>query len=263
MTKSNKHTRKSISKKIRFEVFKRDKFKCVYCGASAPNVLLQIDHIEPVVKGGDSDILNLVTSCFECNSGKKDRRLDDNSIIQKQRDQLESLQERQEQIEMMLKWQKDLRNVKDTILFDLKNYWEELAPGFSITENGLKNLKKLLRDFNYNEIRTAMDISAEQYLEIKRGEETVTDSSWNLAFSKISRIAKVRKDSEDNPDLKELFYIRGILKNRVRYFDASLAISLLKSAREKGVSVEDLKRIALSVDYMDDFEEKINNLIKI
>ena len=28
--------RKTISKKTRFEVFKRDSFKCQYCGASAP-----------------------------------------------------------------------------------------------------------------------------------------------------------------------------------------------------------------------------------
>lgn len=43
--------RKAISKKIRFEVFKRDSFRCQYCGSSAPDILLQIDHIKPI-KGG-------------------------------------------------------------------------------------------------------------------------------------------------------------------------------------------------------------------
>lgn len=38
--------RKPISKTLRFEVFKRDSFKCQYCGAEAPNVLLHIDHIK-------------------------------------------------------------------------------------------------------------------------------------------------------------------------------------------------------------------------
>lgn len=42
--------RKSLSKKTRFEVFKRDSFTCQYCGRSAPEVVLQVDHIKPVAK---------------------------------------------------------------------------------------------------------------------------------------------------------------------------------------------------------------------
>lgn len=44
--------RKAISKKTRFEVFKRDRFTCQYCGATPPGVLLHIDHIHPVAEGG-------------------------------------------------------------------------------------------------------------------------------------------------------------------------------------------------------------------
>ena len=44
--------RKPISKKLRFEVFKRDSFTCQYCGKSAPDVVLHIDHIKPVKEGG-------------------------------------------------------------------------------------------------------------------------------------------------------------------------------------------------------------------
>jgi 5-methylcytosine-specific restriction endonuclease McrA len=57
-----KKHRKQISKKLRFEVFKRDSFKCQYCGNSAPDVILHVDHIEPISKGGDNSILNLITS---------------------------------------------------------------------------------------------------------------------------------------------------------------------------------------------------------
>ena len=39
--------RKGLSKKIRFEVFKRDQFTCQYCGKQAPNVVLEVDHITP------------------------------------------------------------------------------------------------------------------------------------------------------------------------------------------------------------------------
>ena len=65
--------RKPLSKKTRFEVFKRDSFKCQYCGKSAPEVVLNVDHIVPVAADGKNDIMNLITSCFDCNSGKSDR----------------------------------------------------------------------------------------------------------------------------------------------------------------------------------------------
>ena len=64
--------RKSISKRVRFEVFKRDCFTCQYCGRVPPTVMLEIDHIIPVVGGGSNDESNLVTSCFDCNRGKSD-----------------------------------------------------------------------------------------------------------------------------------------------------------------------------------------------
>ena len=65
--------------RTRFEIFKRDNFKCSYCGRS-PNadngVILQIDHVHPRAKGGDWSKKNLITACHECNSGKSDILLD-------------------------------------------------------------------------------------------------------------------------------------------------------------------------------------------
>lgn len=58
--------------KIRFEIFKRDDFKCVYCGRSSQEVVLEVDHINPVSSGGDASYDNLATACKECNIGKKD-----------------------------------------------------------------------------------------------------------------------------------------------------------------------------------------------
>lgn len=63
-------TRKPLSKKIRFRVFQRDNFTCQYCGRSAPDVELHVDHIYPVTHGGGDEMSNLITSCADCNLGK-------------------------------------------------------------------------------------------------------------------------------------------------------------------------------------------------
>lgn len=67
--------RKAISTKTRFEVFKRDGFVCQYCGAHPPQAILHVDHIVPVIEGGDNDPSNLVTACDKCNLGKGPRSL--------------------------------------------------------------------------------------------------------------------------------------------------------------------------------------------
>lgn len=68
--------RKGIGKGLRFDIFKRDGFTCQYCGRQPPEVVLQVDHIVPVVDGGDNDKMNLLTSCRACNLGKGKKRLE-------------------------------------------------------------------------------------------------------------------------------------------------------------------------------------------
>jgi hypothetical protein len=62
--------RKGISRSLRYDILKRDCFKCVLCGRSAGSATLEIDHIQPVARGGSSDLSNLRTLCFDCNRGK-------------------------------------------------------------------------------------------------------------------------------------------------------------------------------------------------
>lgn len=63
--------RKPVSRSLRFEIFRRDGFVCRYCGSRPPDVVLEVDHIDPVANGGTNDEVNLITSCFDCNRGKK------------------------------------------------------------------------------------------------------------------------------------------------------------------------------------------------
>lgn len=65
-----------VGSQLRFDVFQRDNFRCVYCGRSAADgVQLHADHIIPASKGGKTKLDNLATSCRECNLGKSDRLL--------------------------------------------------------------------------------------------------------------------------------------------------------------------------------------------
>lgn len=65
-----------ISKSVRWDVLRRDKFTCQYCGHKAPFVELQIDHVNPHSNGGSLEYTNLITSCASCNSGKKCKVID-------------------------------------------------------------------------------------------------------------------------------------------------------------------------------------------
>ena len=70
--KNNNNHATFISKRLRFKIFKRDCFRCVYCGAQPFDTKLQIDHKIPKSKGGSDLESNLVVACLDCNLGKSD-----------------------------------------------------------------------------------------------------------------------------------------------------------------------------------------------
>lgn len=60
----------AVSKALRFQILRRDNHTCRYCGRSAPDVKLTVDHVNPEALGGTNDPSNLVTACADCNGGK-------------------------------------------------------------------------------------------------------------------------------------------------------------------------------------------------
>lgn len=60
----------SVGVGLRMRILHRDGFKCQYCGAEAPDVRLEVDHVIPRSKGGSNRPSNLVTACAPCNRGK-------------------------------------------------------------------------------------------------------------------------------------------------------------------------------------------------
>ena len=66
--------RAKMSESLRYDILKRDNYKCQICGASAKDgAKLQVDHIIPVSKGGKTEPNNLQTLCARCNIGKSNK----------------------------------------------------------------------------------------------------------------------------------------------------------------------------------------------
>lgn len=60
----------ALSKRLRFEILRRDNHQCRYCGGVAPDAVLTVDHVVPIALGGNDEPSNLVTACKDCNAGK-------------------------------------------------------------------------------------------------------------------------------------------------------------------------------------------------
>lgn len=253
--------RVSLTKKLRFEVFKRDGFRCQYCGAAAPAVLLVVDHIHPVAEGGTNDILNLLTACQPCNAGKGKRTLSDQSVLEKQIDQLTELNERREQLEMMIKWKAGLSEIKDVAVERLSEHWSRLVNGFSLNERGKQSLKKLTAQFDVEEVMDAMRTATDQYLEVI--DDKVTPESVEQAWAKVPGICRVRRTEKEKPYIRDLLYIRGILRNRV-YVNEKVILGLLEDAHLAGISIEYLKDAAKTcrswTSFQDDIYEYMDQL---
>lgn len=235
--------RRKLGKKIRFEVFKRDKFTCQYCGKQAPDVVLVVDHIHPVSKGGEDVLLNYITSCEACNAGKGARTLDDNTVVAKQRAEVARLAERREQVEMMIEWHKSLAAARDFELQSFAGHWADCVTPFHLTQSGMDQARKWLRKFQLNDLLAAADVAADQYLH-RDDDGKPSHASVNLAWSKIPGIARVTKLPAAERDL---YYIRGILRNRLNYVDEHEAMELLTDALDVGLDTDRLKRHARSV----------------
>lgn len=67
-------SKKKIKNNLRWRVYERDGFKCVYCGARKD---LTIDHVKAEAEGGETVATNLVTACRPCNSKKHTKSLAD------------------------------------------------------------------------------------------------------------------------------------------------------------------------------------------
>ena len=76
--------RAKMTQILRDKIKRRDNYTCQYCGLSTrdePNLLLEIDHIIPVSRGGLTTEDNLQTLCWICNRRKSNKIITDPTEI--------------------------------------------------------------------------------------------------------------------------------------------------------------------------------------
>lgn len=253
--------RKGVGKRLRFEVFKRDRFTCQYCGKKAPDVVLECDHIIAVANGGTDDILNLTTSCVDCNSGKSDKPLSENATMDRQREQLAILEERREQLDMMLQWQRSLADLDNETCDKLHQLWCELVPSWYLNETGIRSLKKLLSKYEATVIADSMRKAASQYLIFEGDPPKPTQDSVITAWDYVHRIARFAKTNAQDPNALKLLYIRGIVRNRFHNCKDWVALKLIRRAHELGASLDELTDLAKSTGSWGVWQEEMALLI--
>lgn len=164
--------RKAITKSLRFEIFKRDRFSCSYCGRTPPEVLLHVDHVIPVVDGGTNDPENLTTSCQDCNLGKGPRSLEAGIRPGPSPDDLE---ERIEQAKAYLALMAQVQDIRGKLLDLVMEQWakawgggiNEAGDAYTMPQGGYwpedATIKVLLKRLPLDAIYEAIDITAGRF----------------------------------------------------------------------------------------------------
>lgn len=152
-----------VSKRARFEVFKRDSFTCQYCGRTPPAVILHADHVRPKSDGGSDGSDNLVTACEGCNLGKSNIPL--NQVIQSVKEMAKRAKNKREQVEAYEKLLTEERAYIDADIKRIGSYWHDNLPGQKELGRWVfgparrPTIKRFLERLTVSEIIEAIDIT--------------------------------------------------------------------------------------------------------
>jgi len=71
----HRKTQRALGTVVQWQVYRRDGFKCLYCGREGGDTgtTLTVDHFVPIEHGGTDELGNLATSCKRCNKDKGSR----------------------------------------------------------------------------------------------------------------------------------------------------------------------------------------------
>jgi len=158
-----------------------------------------------------------------------------------------------------------LNEIDDMVLEELANLWNTLTPKYELNEKGKARLKAWIRKFEVAEVVDAMKESSSFYIKFSlddEGELSCSPESWNNAFNKIPGIIVTKRREKDDPNIKQIYYIRGILNNRINYVNDKGYFIIVSEAMRKGVPIENIKEVALECKNWTDFTNMVSELME-
>lgn len=168
----------AISKRLRFDVFKRDLFTCQYCGRTPPSVTLEADHIVPRKHKGPDTVDNLVTSCADCNRGKAAVPLSEmpSSMVGK----VAEMKERREQLVAFNDFLAEQEAFIQKQIDEIQAEYERLYPGWTLKESFcVGTLRTFLHHLTVTEIKTAWGIAHARCRDDDRAIKYFCGICWN------------------------------------------------------------------------------------
>ena len=193
----------TISRRLRFEILRRDKHTCRYCGAMAPDVPLTVDHVIPSALGGSDEPTNLVTACQPCNAGKSSVPADTPIVEDVQRD--------------AIRWAKAMqlaatyRAADRAAMQDAINQFDDAWQQWHITRGGNSTPDPIPRDDNW---RTSIERFLENgipldellhLVDVAMHSQSRPDSTWRYfcgcawrAITDLQETARLILDQEEH-----------------------------------------------------------------
>jgi hypothetical protein len=229
--------RKPISAKKRFDILERDNFTCQSCGAKqSDDVLLEVDHIKPVSKGGTNDIDNLVTLCYKCNRGKGARILGEKQSVKLEESRVDEMHKKMQQRQAYIKYKEKLNNADEQhhkkivkIVNDLiNNHFNRnsiYVSKYSLKPAQMNKLyiyqkkhgvEKLIDSIFENE-HMLIPETIEQDKDLR---ESINQFNFGLFYNEIFRKLDIKKETDKPTVTSCIKYLGGILYNRLCDYDS-------------------------------------------
>jgi len=174
------HQRKPISTRTRFNTFKRDGFVCQYCGRHPPEVVLEVDHIKAVSRGGGAEDYNLITSCFDCNRGKAAGTLEAHPVDLSERADL--LKERIAQVAAYDRLLKKQKSAQQNTIDAVCAIFTENFPGWALNSGAARSIRIFLKSLPPDEIEDSMHYACSRV-----GRDAVFKYFCGVCWRKIKR----------------------------------------------------------------------------
>lgn len=153
--------RKTLSPKLRFDVFERDSFTCQYCGRRPPEVVLEIDHVIALANGGTDDKENLLTACVPCNRGKGTSEISSNRPELQER--VAEAEAREAQVAALERFLRKRRSREAKLVKNLALAWDGLfedagSPDWTLSEAGIRSLEMFVKRLPEEELFDAIEV---------------------------------------------------------------------------------------------------------